>query len=136
SAPMVLWLKPWESRSLPGLPRTRNLPLSMFEYKTPPRETEAAFLFVFSSSATVAPSLILKTEHVDAETIRRRAGDGTCRSRGASRRRGSTRCVFHSSTNSRSSPLSTLRALSCTFLIGVFVRRHNEQSQVVISGDS
>src|SRR6202043_1872495 len=24
SAPMVLWLKPWESRSLPGLPRTRN----------------------------------------------------------------------------------------------------------------
>src|SRR3979409_2151950 len=23
SAPMVLWLKPWESRSLPGLPRTR-----------------------------------------------------------------------------------------------------------------
>src|SRR5215471_15415297 len=31
SAPMVLWLKPWESRSLPGLPRTRNLPLSMFE---------------------------------------------------------------------------------------------------------
>ena len=25
SAPMVLWLKPWESRSLPGLPRTRPL---------------------------------------------------------------------------------------------------------------
>src|SRR5579864_3380379 len=24
SAPMVLWLKPWESRSLPGLPRTSN----------------------------------------------------------------------------------------------------------------
>src|SRR5450432_1758402 len=24
SAPMVLWLKPWESRSLPGLPRTKN----------------------------------------------------------------------------------------------------------------
>src|SRR5713226_9591413 len=23
SAPMVLWLKPWESRSLPGLPRTK-----------------------------------------------------------------------------------------------------------------
>src|SRR5579864_6048834 len=28
SAPMVLWLKPWESRSLPGLPRTRQIPLS------------------------------------------------------------------------------------------------------------
>src|SRR5215472_8921973 len=24
SAPMVLWLKPWESRSLPGLPRTKT----------------------------------------------------------------------------------------------------------------
>src|SRR5258708_10663997 len=24
SAPMILWLKPWESRSLPGLPRTRQ----------------------------------------------------------------------------------------------------------------
>jgi hypothetical protein len=33
SAPMVLWLKPWESRSLPGLPRTRKPPLSMFEYE-------------------------------------------------------------------------------------------------------
>src|SRR3954463_13327136 len=33
SAPMVLWLKPWESRSLPGLPRTRNSPPSMFEYE-------------------------------------------------------------------------------------------------------
>src|SRR5438105_4322719 len=33
SAPMVLWLKPWESRSLPGLPRTRNSPPSMLEYE-------------------------------------------------------------------------------------------------------
>ena len=29
SAPMVLWLKPWESRSLPGLPRTK-IPLQRF----------------------------------------------------------------------------------------------------------
>src|SRR5215471_72865 len=29
SAPMVLWLKPWESRSLPGLPRT-SIPLYGF----------------------------------------------------------------------------------------------------------
>src|ERR1700761_3460812 len=35
SAPMVLWLKPWESRSLPGLPRTRKLLLRCHEYKTP-----------------------------------------------------------------------------------------------------
>src|SRR5437763_15041630 len=53
SAPMVLWLKPWESRSLPGLPRTRNHPLSMFENETPRRETEAAFLFVQKSAEIV-----------------------------------------------------------------------------------
>ena len=52
---MVLWLKPWESRSLPGLQRTRNPPLSMFEYKTPlPQrryaQREAAFLFVLTSA--------------------------------------------------------------------------------------
>src|SRR5664279_2937412 len=29
SAPMVLWLKPWESGSLPGLPRTK-IPLQRF----------------------------------------------------------------------------------------------------------
>src|ERR1700761_2599116 len=33
SAPMVLWLKPWESRSLPGLPRTRSF-LSTCHIKT------------------------------------------------------------------------------------------------------
>src|SRR6187401_3356284 len=37
SAPMVLWLKPWESRSLPGLPRTRQF---LF---TPHDRTNAAF---------------------------------------------------------------------------------------------
>src|SRR3954466_1188347 len=51
SAPMVLWLKPWESRSLPGLPRTkqflftchdqtkRRLPSAWYA------QGEAAFLF-------------------------------------------------------------------------------------------
>src|ERR1700761_8768127 len=33
SAPMVLWLKPWESRSLPGLPRTRKLLFRCYEYE-------------------------------------------------------------------------------------------------------
>src|ERR1700757_2491200 len=33
SAPMVLWLKPWESRSLPGLPRTRKSPLTYDDQK-------------------------------------------------------------------------------------------------------
>src|SRR6195952_17683 len=31
SAPMVLWLKPWESRSLPGLPRTKNSSSTMHD---------------------------------------------------------------------------------------------------------
>src|SRR5262245_28206977 len=46
SAPMVLWLKPWESRSLPGLPSTRNSSLRVTNTKRrlPP---EAAFLFVY-----------------------------------------------------------------------------------------
>src|ERR1700721_2145193 len=36
SAPMVLWLKPWESRSLPGLPRTRQFLFTCHDHnKTP-----------------------------------------------------------------------------------------------------
>src|SRR5216684_4864322 len=33
SAPMVLWLKPWESRSLPGLPRTKQFLFNDFTIK-------------------------------------------------------------------------------------------------------
>ena len=74
SAPMVLWLKPWESRSLPGLPRTRHSPLSMFESKTPLRETEAAFLFVPVPGARREPLL--------------RRAPGRARNRRKSRQRG------------------------------------------------
>src|ERR1700728_1242265 len=36
SAPMVLWLKPWESRSLPGLPRTKQFLFTCHDHnKTP-----------------------------------------------------------------------------------------------------
>src|SRR5205823_14325117 len=52
SAPMVLWLKPWESRSLPDLPRTKDFLFYVSRSnKTPPppahamRPGEAAFLF-------------------------------------------------------------------------------------------
>src|SRR5215472_15524180 len=45
SAPMVLWLKPWESRSLPGLPRTRNFLFRCRIQRTPLPETEAAFFY-------------------------------------------------------------------------------------------
>src|SRR5262245_46467983 len=44
SAPMVLWLKPWESRSLPGLPSTRNSSLRVTNTKRR-LLPEAAFLF-------------------------------------------------------------------------------------------
>src|ERR1700704_3494393 len=35
SAPMVLWLKPWESRSLPGLQRTKTSSYRYHDQKTP-----------------------------------------------------------------------------------------------------
>ena len=51
SAPMVLWLKPWESRSLPGLPRTKQFLFTCHKFnlarsqtKTPLPFGEAAFL--------------------------------------------------------------------------------------------
>src|ERR1700732_3060085 len=47
SAPMVLWLKPWESRSLPGLPRTKQF-LFTCHHRTKRRSSlseRAAFLF-------------------------------------------------------------------------------------------
>ena len=47
SAPMVLWLKPWESRSLPGLPSTRNSSLRVTNRKRR-LLPEAAFLFVLT----------------------------------------------------------------------------------------
>lgn len=53
SAPMVLWLKPWESRSLPGLPRTKQFLFTCHDQtkrRLPPahgmRKGEAAFLFL------------------------------------------------------------------------------------------
>src|ERR1700730_16353527 len=47
SAPMVLWLKPWESRSLPGLPRTKNFLFTCHDRtKAPLPFGEAAFLFL------------------------------------------------------------------------------------------
>src|SRR5215831_8406679 len=45
SAPMVLWLKPWESRSLPGLPRTSNSSLHVIINNAAFPLRDAAFLF-------------------------------------------------------------------------------------------
>jgi hypothetical protein len=45
SAPMVLNLKVWKSRSLPGLPRT-EFPLHETSMQKAPRETAGLFVFV------------------------------------------------------------------------------------------
>src|ERR1700758_1684542 len=44
SAPMVLSLKTWKSRTLPGLPRT-EFPLSRYSDEKAPRISRGAFLF-------------------------------------------------------------------------------------------
>src|SRR5256885_13356011 len=50
SAPMVLWLKPWESRSLPGLPKTKQFLFTCHDQaETPLSFGKAAFLFLWSS---------------------------------------------------------------------------------------
>lgn len=131
SAPMVLWLKPWESRSLPGLPRTRNLPLSMFETKTPLRETEAAFLFLRSSSRAAPSEDPASADPSRSWPLASRVGidhgHPDAFSRAHRHRAGGSK------SDSRSSPDSTMGVLSCTFVISAFFRLHNEQSQVVSS---
>src|SRR5262245_35987380 len=44
SAPMVLWLKPWESRSLPGLPKTKKFLFTCHDQTERRFLREAAFL--------------------------------------------------------------------------------------------
>src|SRR3954449_11274735 len=46
SAPMVLWLKPWESRSLPGLPRTRQFLLTCHDQNKTPLPKGGGVFFV------------------------------------------------------------------------------------------
>src|ERR1700744_1693153 len=43
SAPMILWLKPWESRSLPGLPRTKEFLFTCHDQNERRLLSEAAF---------------------------------------------------------------------------------------------
>jgi hypothetical protein len=43
---MVLWLKPWESRSLPGLPKTKQFLFTCHDQTERRLLREAAFLFV------------------------------------------------------------------------------------------
>ena len=46
SAPMVLWLKPWESRSLPGLPKTKQFLFTCHDQTERRLLREAVFLFL------------------------------------------------------------------------------------------
>src|ERR1700724_2459874 len=59
SAPMVLWLKPWESRSLPGLPRTKTSSSRYHDQKTPLpqrilRAKGSGFFCVFDNSVNLS----------------------------------------------------------------------------------
>ncbi len=55
SAPMVLWLKPWESRSLPGLPRQRfsSLRVTIIERRFPSGGRRFCFWAVLVGSSAV-----------------------------------------------------------------------------------
>jgi hypothetical protein len=53
-APMVLSLKAWKSRSLPGLPRTENILDTMTDTKSPPRKRGGFFLFVLGAGRSRA----------------------------------------------------------------------------------
>src|ERR1700709_684277 len=57
SAPMVLWLKPWESRSLPGLPRTKQFLFTCHDRTKRRFRKEAAFFcrpfFVCQGAPTI-----------------------------------------------------------------------------------
>jgi hypothetical protein len=51
---MVLWLKPWESRSLPGLPKTKQFLFTCHDQtETPLPLGEAAFLFFADGNPTM-----------------------------------------------------------------------------------
>src|ERR1700704_772387 len=47
SAPMVLWLKPWESRSLPGLPRTKQFLFTCHDHHKTPLSPRGGGVFCF-----------------------------------------------------------------------------------------
>src|SRR3984885_1179113 len=51
-APMVLSLKAWKSRSLPGLPKTENLLDTMIDTKKPSRKREGFLRFGLQTKPT------------------------------------------------------------------------------------
>src|SRR5258707_7197895 len=53
SAPMVLWLKPWESRSLPGLPRTKQFLFRFHDQKTPSPQGGGVFLCLIVGAGAI-----------------------------------------------------------------------------------
>jgi hypothetical protein len=94
SAPMVLWLKPWESRSLPGLQRTdQNLFTSNTKNAAPAHKPERRFC-VGQRRSSRSPSEPVKPEYNAARRNRDRhhqrqqepeAGEANCFMREISR---------------------------------------------------
>ena len=98
SAPMVLWLKPWESRSLPGLPRTW---ISSIDEQSKRRVLlEAAFFCclallpsVWPTDEVIPPRLIgtIQAVRMPAAAIRTLSSIARCRT--ASLQRGKSSCA-------------------------------------------
>src|SRR5712675_1658280 len=63
SAPMVLWLKPWESRSLPGLPRTKQFLFTCHDYNKTPLSSRGGGVFVFNVRQPVRFSATIGRQH-------------------------------------------------------------------------
>src|SRR5260370_6346327 len=88
SAPMVLWLKPWESRSLPGLPRTKQFLLACHKFNIAHRNRKRRFLFRETAFFLCLMQLpgprflaIIGNQHGFENVLMRSGRGGGCRSR-------------------------------------------------------
>src|SRR5580698_4126451 len=63
SAPMILWLKPWESRSLPGLPRTKQFLFICHDRTKRRLPLSGGGVFLFRSVAAARFSAMIGRQH-------------------------------------------------------------------------
>src|SRR5271168_259474 len=63
SAPMVLWLKPWESRSLPGLPRTKQFLFTCHDHSKNAASLRGGGVFLFRLVNGARFSAIIGRQH-------------------------------------------------------------------------
>jgi hypothetical protein len=69
-APMVLSLKAWKSRSLPGLQRTLLLLNTMIDFKRPPAVAAVFFCGVHSPAVSMVPGIACRPQRRDAPAKR------------------------------------------------------------------